>query len=225
MKHIGAVRKGGFHLGSIYLYHTIGARAKQNLDLLETVACTLAGLKGPWCIGGDFNCTPAQLIDTGWLKKVGGVVHYPIDATTDKGKTYDFFVTSISMSPIVETVRIIGDHRCTPHYAVRLTLKGNCRKVMVRLLKAPKNFSAILPHGPANRAKEEPFYNGVDDPNIGIDELGVMMYDSLERNLAEVAGLDEVDAEAHSGRSRGPKFGWKDLCGTPASVKCRSTDV
>ena len=51
------------------------------------------------------------------------------------------------------------------------------------------------------------------------------MFDSLERNLAEVAGLDEADAEAHSGRSLGPKFGWKDLCGTPASVKCRSTDV
>ena len=46
MNHIGAVRKGGFHLGSLYLYHTIGARAKANLDLLDTVACTLAGLNG-----------------------------------------------------------------------------------------------------------------------------------------------------------------------------------
>ena len=80
-------------------------------------------------IGGDFNCTPAQLTDTGWLNKVGGVVHYPTDATTDKGKTYDYFVTSISMSPLVETVRIIGGHKCTPRYAVRMTLKGNCRKV------------------------------------------------------------------------------------------------
>ena len=52
-----------------------------------------------------------------------------------------------------------------------------------------------------------------------------MMYDSLERNLAEVAGLDDVETEAHSGRSRGPKFVWEDLCGTPASVRCRSTDV
>ncbi len=51
------------------------------------------------------------------------------------------------------------------------------------------------------------------------------MYDSLERNLAEVAGLDSTDTEAHSGRSRGPKFEWKDLCGTPANVRCRSTDV
>ena len=72
------------------MYHTIGIRAEANLDLLDTVSCTLSGLKGPWCIGGDFNCTPAQLIDTGWLAKVGGVIHYPTDATTDKGKTYDF---------------------------------------------------------------------------------------------------------------------------------------
>jgi hypothetical protein len=72
MKHIGAVRKGGFHLGSLYLYHTIGVRAKANLHILDTVATTLAAIKGPWVIGGDFNGTPTQLIDTGWLKKIGG---------------------------------------------------------------------------------------------------------------------------------------------------------
>ena len=43
---------------------------------------------------------------------------------------------------------------------------------MVRLLKAPKNFPAILPHGPANRVKEEPFYTDVNDPSVDIDQLG-----------------------------------------------------
>ena len=122
-------------------------------------------------------------------------------------------------------MHVIGDYRCTPHLAVRLILRGNCRKVMVRLLKAPKNFAAVLPHGPPNRTTDEPFYREVDNPEVGIDELGVMMYDSLERNLAAVAGLDYDDTEAHSGRSLGPKFVWKDLCGTPASTKCRSSDV
>ena len=52
-----------------------------------------------------------------------------------------------------------------------------------------------------------------------------MNYGPLERDLPAVAGLDHDDAEAHSGRSLGPKFVWKDLCGTPASTKCRSSDV
>ena len=52
-----------------------------------------------------------------------------------------------------------------------------------------------------------------------------MMYDSLERDLAEVAGLDHDEAMAYSGRSLGPRFVWKDLCGTPGSTKCRASDV
>ena len=92
--------------------------------MLDTVAITLAGLKGPWCIGGDWNCSPSQLGDAGWLKKVGGVVHYPTDATTNKGKTFDFFVTSISFSPLVASVQVVGNHRCLPHVPVRMTLRG-----------------------------------------------------------------------------------------------------
>ena len=129
------------------------------------------------------------------------------------------------MSPLVLAIQVIGDHRCTPHLAVRMTLHGNSRRVMVRLLKAPKNFAAVLPHGPANRATDEPFYREVDNPGAGINELGIMMYDSLERNLAEVAGLDSKQAEAHAGRKFGPRFVCKDLCGTPTDVRCRSTDV
>ena len=78
--------------------------------MLETVVCTLAAIKGPWCIGGDFKCTPTQLIDTGWLMKVGGVIHYPFYATCN-GKIYDFFVTSISMSPLVAKAHTIADLR------------------------------------------------------------------------------------------------------------------
>ena len=76
----------------------------------------------------------------------------------------------------------------------------------------------MLPHGPGNRTRDEPFYHAVDDPTVGINELGALMYDSLERNLADVTGLDGKEAEAHSGRCRGPRFVRKDLCGTPASV-------
>ena len=224
MKHVGAVRKGGFHLGSLYLYDTIGPRAKANLDLLETVAITLLGLKGPWCIGMDANITPDELIDTGWLKKVGGVIHYPSDATCN-GKTYDLFVTSASMSPLVLTVQVIGDYRCPPHHAVRMILHGSCRKVMVRKLKAPKQYPAVLPHGPLAPMTEEPFYKAVEDPEVGINELGVMMYSSLERELAAICGQDEKVATEHAGRGFGPRFVWKDMCGTPASTRCRSSDV
>ena len=192
--------------------------------MLESVATTLLGVKGPWFIGMDTNFTPAELEETGWLKKVGGVVHCPTDATCN-GQVYDYFVTSASMTSLVLTVQVIGDYRCPPHHAVRMTMHGSCRRVMVRQLKAPKQYPATLPHGPIAPPRDERFYRAVDDPTIGINELGVMMYDSLERDLAGVCGLSDKVAAEHAGRGLGPSFVWKDLCGTPASVRCRSSDV
>ena len=90
MKHVGALGRGGCHFGSVYFTSMVGQggiTAKWNLDLLETIALTLFVLKGAWIIGGDWNSTPAELIATGWVKKVGGVVHTPSSETCN-GKVY-----------------------------------------------------------------------------------------------------------------------------------------
>ena len=90
MKRVSAMGKGGVHLGSTYLVsNQVGVQAKFNLDISETVGFTLKSLTGPWIVGGDWNCTPADLEATGWLKKVGGVIKAPITATCF-GKVYDF---------------------------------------------------------------------------------------------------------------------------------------
>ena len=72
LKRVSACGKGGLQCGSIYCYSGIGITAKPNLDLLESVAHTVKSLKGCWIIGGDWNCSPAQLAATGWPAKVGG---------------------------------------------------------------------------------------------------------------------------------------------------------
>ena len=72
MRRVAAMGKGGVHCGSAYFYSGVGIAAKCNLDLLDTMAFTISGLVGPWIIGDDWNCTPADLEATGWLKKVGG---------------------------------------------------------------------------------------------------------------------------------------------------------
>ena len=61
--------KGGVHCGSPYLYSMKGkggVQAQCNLDMLDSMAFTLNGLVGPWILGGDWNCTPQELADTGW---------------------------------------------------------------------------------------------------------------------------------------------------------------
>ena len=49
---IGAVCRGGIHAGSIYLRNSEGL-SERNLAILEEVARVVAGLRGPWLIGGD----------------------------------------------------------------------------------------------------------------------------------------------------------------------------
>ena len=89
MKKVGAMCRGGVHTGSLYLNDTwitegvpnLSIHAKQNLDLLESVAFTLSTIKGPWIIGADWNCTPEELRATNWLTKVGAVICAPKAAT------------------------------------------------------------------------------------------------------------------------------------------------
>ncbi len=90
----GAAVKGGYHLGSLYLISRIGVMAEANQNILDEAAARISLIKGPWAIGGDFNCTPAELVKSGWLKMVGGVIFRPEGSTCNLGekRTLDFFV-------------------------------------------------------------------------------------------------------------------------------------
>ena len=68
IKWTGAVCPGGFCLGSPYLVSGIGVKAKRNEEFLHMIAAVLSTLNGKWILAGDFNCTPEQLADTGWLR-------------------------------------------------------------------------------------------------------------------------------------------------------------
>ncbi len=72
LRHIGAVCRGGFHLGSVYLCDSVGCTADENLDYLQGIAGVVVRILGMWVLGGDWNCTPEELASTGWLNLVGG---------------------------------------------------------------------------------------------------------------------------------------------------------
>ena len=130
--------KGGVHCGSPYLYSMKGkggVQAQCNLDMLDSMAFTLNGLVGPWILGGDWNCTPQELADTGWLQKVGGTVHAP-DTATCNDSTYDFFVVKTTIADGVVCTRKIGDAGFTPHSPARLVFKGISGRLWCGRLKS-----------------------------------------------------------------------------------------
>ena len=74
--------------------YTVGISAKCNLDMLQRMFQTIKSLRGPWCIGGDWNGTPQELEATGWLKLVRGTVKAPTTPTCN-GRVTSFFVNML----------------------------------------------------------------------------------------------------------------------------------
>ena len=118
IRRIGAVCPGGLHVGSCYLTSAVGVTASCNLKLLESLAFVLSRIRGPWVLAGDWNCTPQELTDTGWLQLVGGVVVAPLSATCND-RVLDYFVVAQQFSHNVLGCRtvcaMLGSTHTLPH--------------------------------------------------------------------------------------------------------------
>ena len=235
MKHFGAVCRGGIHFGSCYLHCNWDANRKTNLDLLEAIGARIGTLKGPWIIGGDWQCPPDDLRETGWLKTVKGTIYAPA-APTCGDRALDYFVVSegLAQAGAIVAACTVGDAGYNPHSPSRLIVKADARAVMVRQLKVPVGFGASLPYGPANR-QSSPL--ALRDPTAEVDEGScsdartiddlAADYDGLigtiEKELCSVAGLDGLQAEGRSGRAGGAKFCWKPAMGDDTEGATKTT--
>ena len=65
----GAVCRGGFYLGSVYLHDSVGVTAACNLNVFPEIAAELSLISGDRILGGDWNCTPDKHASTGWLQR------------------------------------------------------------------------------------------------------------------------------------------------------------
>ena len=227
VRRIGAVCRGGFSLGSVYLHDSVGVHAKCNLDLLQEVAAELALLAGGWIIGGDWNCTPEELVATGWLELIDGVIHAPRMPTCN-GHIYDYFVVKRSFQHAVFRVVAIGDALCKPHSPARMLLRSAPRCIMVRGLSRPRGFRAYLPYGP--EVKPLPCEGNLEVQNaspsaaeIDVDTEYARLIAIIESSLSVIAGHDQGEAMAHAGRARGPRFRWRNACGDQLATRSRRT--
>ena len=217
-----AVCKHGIHVGTAYLQDCIGPSAPPNLKTLDYIASVLSIIRGPWVLGGDFNCTPQQLYDTGFPELVGGVIQAPQDSTCG-AKIYDYFIVSKDLAPSVLAAHCVADGLFSPHAPVRLLLRAAPRASRIRVLKAPRRFPAVLPHGPntigdireSNNAK----LIAAADTTVGIniDSEFAKLIRSVETQLSSVAGHDQYEAAKHAGRVDGPTFKWR--CPSPMILK------
>ena len=188
----------------------------------------MALISGPWIIGGDWNCLPSELAATGWVELVGGTIHAP-KAATCNGKVYDFFVVKRSFQHAVNSVHVVADELFHPHSPARLLLRGSPRCVMVRSLRRPRGFPAMLPYGP-DREPAEPLLGGDIaaaglDSAENLDQEYVKLMTCIEAGLSAVSGHDSHEAAARAGRGHGLSYSWHNVCDKLATAPSRTTLV
>ena len=224
---VGSICKGGIFIITVYLYHTEGLSAR-NLDLLQALAAIISRLKGPWVLAGDFNLQPKELIASGWLLLVGGVIKAPALETCGKA-VYDFFVVHKGLEKAVVGVARVKDFGMKPHCPVRLYLRAAPRAIQVRCLKAPAKIAAILPSGCAGPPVD---YSAVVDVGLRNTEVATseVLNQScgrwltlIEEELTGVMGLDDYLKRRAMGRAEGPRFVLKPALGLPGSPLAKTS--
>lgn len=164
----------GFHCGSLYVHDGIGIEHETNVELLHAVAGRLPFLQGPWALLGDFNCTPAELAATGFLRLVKGRIVHARKKTCTAGREriLDFFVVSEDMYPVVHGAFNIADAGASPHSPVRLIFGAKPRKDETRVMKVPKSHPPVMPHGPEQECRVEQAVAARTDRDLGSDYDG-----------------------------------------------------
>ena len=213
-------------MGSAYFHDTIGIDAKPSRDLLETMAFTINSLKGPWILGADWNCTPAELQATNWLQKVRGVVCAP-KAATCNGKVKDLFVVSASIAEAVQSVHVVADAGFYPHSPVRLCFKGVPRVAWVRQVEMPISIPAVLPYGPPNEQQHQldQSQQQIIQHTGGVDQQFVDLTRLTEDHLFATMGVEQSSVDNSQRREHGIRFKWMNAASPAADQTARSTPV
>ena len=110
---------------AVYLQDSVGWGGR-NGGVLRDIESTCRAMRIGFVIGGDWNMTPEELNEEGWVEHLGGVCKTPpVGATcsSGKGRMLDYAVCSKSLEERIE-LEIDWDGPWAPHRGVFLNVKG-----------------------------------------------------------------------------------------------------
>eukprot|EP00959_Pyramimonas_sp_CCMP1952_P417368 8744454-Pyramimonas_sp.AAC.1 len=122
----------------------MGAR---NFQIIMKLAERLRGVNMPYIVGGDFNCTPHEVLESGTLKYFEADMFHPTVATFSSGRTIDFFVVSNQL--VVDEVEALVDIQISTHshVPVRLQVSSDAVRPRVCIVPVPRAFPVDRPIG------------------------------------------------------------------------------
>ena len=216
---IGSICRGGFFLLSIYLWDSEGL-SERNLAVLHRAAAIAHSISGPWLIGGDFNLSPTELLQSGWLAIVGGSIVAPSQPTCN-GSVNDFFVIKASLYQTIRGIVVLSDCTFAPHHVVRLFMVAAPRRIMVRQMSVPRALHPSLPLGclpsPRHDADSRVAPLGSRPDAAALDQAFSRWTELVEEEFVGVACLPPDKARQWSGRVAGPRFVLRPAVGPVAT--------
>ena len=218
--------------GALYLRPAVSIWDEECVDFLAGIARWLLLQNHAYVLGADWNASVQEVLDSGFPKLARGVLVASGQVTctqSSEGSEIDFFLVSDVLRDFVHDIRVVDGMPFAPHKAVHLQLAGFKMKERVRVLDAPRGFSATMPIGcvqafqgqqwqvhPGPRADGES-----DDGVVGNPVQEVPVFEAMwaewiavvEQRLCQVHGLGDPhgEAQAFCGRARGVNIFWKSV--------------
>ena len=214
---VGGVIAGGLIRFSVYLKHGEQGAGPINRVVLDHLEHQLEMCRGPWCLGGDFNMTPSELLATGFPGRVKGVIFAPSVATCNDN-TYDYFVVSERIEHAVQACVRVDETGISPHSPSRLLIRPNCRYHMSRECVRPPEVPASLADGPrATGTDMSRLCQPCAANQIAIDRAAALWDDNALEQWKFVQP-DKQDVSKPMRAASGPYFEWSYTVGPKASA-------
>ena len=145
------LRKGALVLIVLYFDHTIGL-AGPNEQKAREIVDFVQGLKGPVAMAGDFNMTPEEVIESGFLTMFGTghqmkirAPNVPFTCTAGKGRVLDYWIVNDQADALMPGVNKIPGCPWKVHGGIGTSFSCTPAAIVVPKFVRPKDIRAVAP--------------------------------------------------------------------------------
>ncbi len=183
-KHWHGFARGGLGAGTAYL-HATGGMDQDNQALLHSIAGILKAWGLPFIIGGDWQMSPQELIDSGWPDLMGAKVVHSSTSTYFSGKherQLDYFLASHPIAGALMACYNREEASVAKHIPVVLQLDGDFNSRRIMRMKRPMKLPA---HPPRGRSLPPPTWDGFQELAVKTkDQEGLnSLYDNFRKKM------------------------------------------
>ena len=106
-----------------YFYDSIGFKNFSNQQIIQQVYLLTQLFNIPFMLYADFNCTPEDVVESGWLSMLFAQLLIPQGPTSKQSnRIIDFCIVSTSIFPLFSAIRLVFKVPWGPHYGMLLDI-------------------------------------------------------------------------------------------------------